>query len=271
MIARAALADAAARLPGDTPRLDAELLLAHLLGTDRAGLLLRRLGDALDADAWAALVARRMTGEPVAYIVGEREFWSLPFRVTPAVLIPRPDSETLVEAALAHAPEAPSVLDLGTGSGCLLLATLSERPAGWGVGVDRSPAAAAVAADNARRLGLAERASIVVGDWGSALDARFDVVLSNPPYIEAGEALPRDVAEHEPHAALFAGADGLDAYRTLMPRLPSLLRPGGRAHLEIGATQADLVIELAHRAGLGAEARHDLAGRPRCVTMYATN
>lgn len=270
MKARQVIAQAAARLPGDTPRLDAELLLAHLLGIDRGRLLLRRLDDEIDAAAYHALIDRREGGEPVAYVTGEREFWSLPFRVTPDVLIPRPDSETIVEAALERAGPAPRVLDLGTGSGCLLLALLSERRGGWGLGIDRSEAAARVAADNARRLGLADRAAFVVGDWDAALDARFDIVLSNPPYIGADEPLPRDVAGFEPASALFAGPDGLDDYRRIVPRLPKLLSENGCAHLEIGSTQADLVVALGREAGLSAEVRFDLARRPRCVTLSAT-
>lgn len=267
---RVAIAEAAARLAGDTPRLDAELLMAHLLEVDRGTLLLRRLDEEIDAAAYDSLIDRRAHGEPVAYITGEREFWSLPYRVTPDVLIPRPDSETIVEAALERAGPAPRVLDLGTGSGCLLLAVLSERPGGWGLGVDRSQAAAQVAAGNARRLGLADRAAFIVGDWDSAIDTRFDIVLSNPPYIGNDEPLPRDVAGFEPASALYAGPDGLDDYRRIVPRLPKLLSENGRAHLEIGSTQADLVVALGREAGLSAEVRFDLARRPRCITLSAT-
>ena len=270
MRAREAIARAAARLPGDSPRLDAELLAAHLIGVDRDELLLRRLDEAIDATAYAALVERRVADEPVAYMLGHREFWSLDFRVTPDVLIPRPDSETLVEAALAAAGPRPRVLDLGTGSGCLLLAVLHERPGGWGVGVDRSESAAGVAQDNARRLGLGDRAAFVVGDWASAIDGRFDVVLSNPPYIGTSEALPFEVAGFEPSSALYAGADGLDDYRRLIPMLPGLLAPWGSAYLEIGHAQSDLVMAMAAVHGFLPELRCDLAGRPRCVSLRAT-
>ena len=270
MRAREAIAAAAARLPCDCPRLDAELLAAHLIGVDRSALLLRRLDADIDAAAFEALVDRRLAHEPVAYIVGRREFWSLDFRVTPDVLIPRPDSETLVEAALAAASVAPRVLDLGTGSGCLLLAVLSERRGGWGVGVDRSAGAAAVALDNARRLGLADRAAFVVGDWTAAISGRFDLVLANPPYIGTGEPLDREVAEFEPASALFAGADGLDDYRRIVPALADLLAPGGSAHLEIGHAQADVVMAMGAAAGFVPELRRDLAGRPRCVSLRAT-
>ena len=183
MRAREAIARGAATLPGGTARLDAELLIAHLLGVERGELLLRHLDDEVDAPEADRLFARRAAGEPLSYIVGFREFWSLPFRVTPDVLIPRPDSETLIEAAMAALPAdaAPRVLDLGTGSGCLLLAALHQWPRGWGMGVDRSERAAAVARDNAVRLGLADRASFVVGDWTAAIGGRFDLILANPP------------------------------------------------------------------------------------------
>jgi release factor glutamine methyltransferase len=267
MRARDAIAAAAARLPGDCPRLDAELLAAHLIGVDRSELLLRHLDDAIDAGSFGALVERRMAEEPVAYILGHREFWSLDFRVTPDTLIPRPDSETLVDAALAAAGDAPRILDLGTGSGCLLLSVLHERPHGWGVGVDRSAGAAAVAADNARRLGLADRAAFLVGDWTAAIGGRFDLVLANPPYVGTGEILDREVADHEPRSALFAGADGLDDYRRIIPALRAILTPAGSAHLEIGHAQADLVSEIAVAEGFAPVLRRDLAGRSRCLSL----
>jgi release factor glutamine methyltransferase len=268
---RAAITVAARQLAHDTARLDAELLMAHLLRVERSALLLKHLDDPLDMAVFDALIARRAAGEPVAYITGTREFWSLPFRVTPDVLIPRPDSETLVEAALERAPVAPRVLDLGTGSGALLLAVLFERPAGWGVGVDASEAAARVAKGNAEALGLDGCASFVAADWDTALNARFDVILANPPYIATGEALPHDVAGFEPHSALYAGDDGLDDYRRIVPRLPHLLSPAGAAHLEIGHTQSDVLTALANAAGLVATLRRDLAGKPRCLTCRLAN
>lgn len=266
---REAIGAASVRLPGDTPRLDAELLAAHLLGVERGELLLRRLDEAIDAAAYEALIARRVAGEPVAYITGEREFWSLPFRVTPDVLIPRPDSETLIEAAVADLPAdaAPRVLDLGTGSGCLLLAALHQWPSGWGVGVDRSVAAVDVARSNARRLGLSDRAYFVVGSWTDALVGMFDLVLANPPYIGVDEPLPHEVADFEPASALYAGADGLDDYRRIVPVLPQILSPAGVAYLEIGHAQADLVMEMASDAGMEPRLHRDLAGRPRCVSL----
>lgn len=269
MRAREAIAWGAATLPGETARLDAELLIAHLLGVERGELLLRRLDDEVCEVEAERLFGRRAAGEPLSYIVGFREFWSLPFRVTPDVLIPRPDSETLIEAVIMALPAdaAPRVLDLGTGSGCLLLAALHQWPRGWGVGVDQSERAAVVARDNAARLGLADRASFVVGDWTAALDGRFDLILANPPYIANGESLSHEVADYEPASALYAGADGLDDYRRIVPALPDLLAAHGSAHLEIGMTQADLVMRMAADVGLRADLRHDLAGRPRCVTL----
>lgn len=247
-------------------RLDAEVLLAHLLDTSRMALLLAQDRDIDDA-AFTALVDRRASGEPVAYITGRREFWSLDLTVTPDVLIPRPDSETLIEAALAafgdFAPQ--SILDLGTGSGALLLAALDCWPDAFGVGIDRSESAARVAHDNAVRLGMP--ASFMVGDWATAVDARFDLVLANPPYVESHAELARDVRDHEPASALFAGDDGLDAYRVLVPALPALIADGGLALVEIGATQADAVAELAAQAGLAVQLHRDLAGNPRALAL----
>jgi release factor glutamine methyltransferase len=264
MQAGTALRAAATRID----RLDAEVLLAHLLGLSRMALLLALDRD-IDAAAFAALVDRRAAGEPVAYIIGHREFWSLDLTVTPDVLIPRPDSETLIEAAQRHfARRAPrAILDLGTGSGALLLAALDCWPGAFGVGVDRSEAASRVARGNAARLRLP--ATFVVGDWATALAARFDLVLANPPYVETGAELARDVRDHEPASALFAGADGLDDYRRLVPALPALLAPGGIAVLEIGATQDVAVSALAAAAGLGAQLHRDLAGRPRALVLRA--
>lgn len=260
----------------DTPQLDARLLVAAALGLKPDAL---RLADdrpiAADGEARIeALVARRIEArEPVSRILGRREFWSLDFRVTPDVLDPRPDSETLVEAALALVPNRSAplrVLDLGTGSGCLLLAVLLERPSAAGLGIDASEAALAVARENAARLGFAERARFQRGDWGRGLAERFDLILCNPPYIAERErpALAPEVARHDPPEALFAGPDGLDAYRAILPDLPRLLADGGRALLEIGATQAGAVSELARRAGLDVlEIKRDLAKRERCIVL----
>ncbi|MHA6768788.1 peptide chain release factor N(5)-glutamine methyltransferase [Sphingobium ummariense] len=262
-----ALRDAAERLgpASGTPRLDAELLLAHALGLSRADLLLRQRDLSVPA-AFDALLARRMAGEPVAYIVGTRDFWTLSLRVTPDVLIPRPDSETLMEAAIAHfAGRAPQrVLDLGTGSGALLLAALDQWSLATGLGVDISPAALAVAQSNADRLGMASRAAFRQGDWGEGVSGPFDLILVNPPYIARSAALSGDVL-HEPEGALFAGPEGLDDYRRIAPQLPSLLAPGGVALLEIGYDQAAAVGNILGAQGLAVSVRRDLAGHDRCL------
>jgi len=254
----------------DSARLDAELLMAHALGVDRSKLFLQHMGDAVPA-GFAALVARRAAHEPVAYIRGYQEFWGLNFRVTPDVLIPRGDSETLVEVALAARPAARRVLDCGTGSGALLLAVLHDLPQATGVGIDRSEAALVVARGNAKALGLASRADLRSGNWtvpGWADDlGRFDLILANPPYVEDGADLPPSVREHEPAGALFAGPDGLDDYRVLISQLPDLLVPGGVALVEIGHTQDKPVGDLARGAGFGVRLHHDLAERPRALEL----
>ena len=251
-------------------RFDAEVLLAAVLGVERGTLLLDpdRQFRPLEFENW---VVRRAGGEPVAYITGRREFWSLDLLVSPAVLIPRPDSETLIEAALGAFAQRPpaTILDLGTGSGALLLAALAEWPAATGLGVDASAAALAVAADNAQRLGFGDRVAFALGDWGQGVDQRFDLILCNPPYVETGADLARDVRDHEPASALFAGPDGLNDYRVLVPQLPGLLREGGVAIIEIGWTQAEAVTALAAAAGLRAMVRRDLAGRDRCLVLHA--
>jgi release factor glutamine methyltransferase len=249
-------------------RFDAEVLLAHLAGTDRLALLAGPADLDLDEAAFAALVDRRAAGEPVAYITGQREFWSLALRVTPDVLIPRPDSETLIEAAVEARRDRPpsTILDLGTGSGALLLAALSEWPRARGLGIDRSAAALAVARGNAEHLGFGRRAAFQPGDWGAGLRQRFDLVLANPPYVETTAELSADV-RREPASALFAGAEGLDEYRRLVPQLPGLLNPGGVAVIEIGATQAAAVTAVAAAQGLAGSVRRDLAGRDRCLVL----
>jgi release factor glutamine methyltransferase len=250
-------------------RFDAEVLLAHLAGVDRLALMAGPAEIAVDPAAFEALIGRRAAGEPTAYITGTREFWSLPLRVTPDVLIPRPDSETLIEAAQGACKDRPpaTILDLGTGSGALLLATLSEYPRSRGLGIDLSPAALVVASGNARALGFANRAVFAAGDWGRGLRQRFDLILSNPPYVEDDAELAPDVRDHEPASALFAGADGLDAYRVLVPQLPGLLNPGGVAVLEIGFNQAAAVSEIAVEAGFVVVTRRDLAGLDRCLVL----
>ena len=255
----------------DTARLDAELLMAEALDCTRSELFLRRMRDPAPLD-YAGLVARRAAHEPVAYIRGYQEFFGLGFRVTPDVLIPRGDSEVLVEAALAARPQARRVLDLGTGSGALLLAALSELPGdALGVGIDRSVAALSVATANARALKLGERTELRLADWSapgwSDGLAPFDLILANPPYVEDAAELAPSVRAYEPAGALFAGAEGLDDYRVLIPQLPSLLAPGGLAFVEIGAGQAAAVTRIAAQAQLSATLHRDLGGRPRVLEL----
>ena len=267
-----ALRDAAAALAevSDTARLDAEVLMAHVLGASRSDLLLRHMGDAVPA-GFAALVARRMAHEPVAYITGQQEFYGRPFAVTHDVLIPHGDSETLVKAALAAAPAPRRVLDCGTGSGALLLSVLAERPGAKGIGIDRSPAALAVAAGNAAALGLADRAALLLRDWDqpgwSDGLGQFDLILANPPYVEDDAELAVSVGQYEPTGALFAGPEGLDAYRVLLAQLPELLAEGGSVQVEIGWQQADSVAAIAHAAGFTSALQRDLAGRPRVISL----
>lgn len=268
----AALRAAADRLAtgSDTARLDAEVLMAHALGVSRSDVLLRHMRDPVPA-GFAALVERRASHEPVAYITGHQEFFGLPFAVSPAVLIPRSDSEVLVETALAARPDARRVLDCGTGSGALLLAALAQLPAATGVGIDRSDAALAVARRNAAALGLADRAELRVADWTQSHWAddlgQFDLILANPPYVEDAADLAAAVRDHEPAGALFAGPDGLDDYRVLVPQLPALLAPGGTACVEIGHRQAETVGAIAAAAGLAATLHRDLGGRPRVLEL----
>lgn len=217
------------------------------------------------------MVERRVGREPLAYILGWQEFWSLRFGVSPATLIPRADSETLIQAALAARPGGVSrVLDLGTGTGCLVLAALSEMPRAWGLGIDRSPAAAALAWGNAGALGLAGRCAMVAADWAAPVAGRFDLVLSNPPYIETATiaGLMPEVAWFEPGSALDGGADGLAAYRVIIGSLDRVLAPGGVAVLEVGIGQDGAVRALAAAAGFGTvRTRADLAGIVRAVSI----
>lgn len=271
---RSTLREAAERLSAtsDTARLDAELLMAHALGISRTELLLRHLHAGLPA-SFTSLLERRLKHEPIAYILGTQPFYGLDLEVSAAVLIPRGDSETVIDAARAAREGRPParILDLGTGSGALLLAALSLWPDAQGIGLERSAAAREIAARNAVRNRLAARAQIIAGDWtqpgwtgGLGVS---DLVLANPPYVEEGAALDVSVSAHEPAEALFAGPDGLDDYRLLIPALPALLAPGGTALFEIGAAQGEAVAALAKAAGLTARVHQDLAGRPRCVEM----
>lgn len=265
-----ALARAAQKLAATsgTPRLDAELLMAHAIGITRESLLLSP-PDMVPA-MYQALVDRRLAGEPMAYITGRRAFWTIELEVGPGALVPRPDSETLIAAAVAHFAGTPGparILDLGTGPGTLLLAALDQWPQATGLGVDISPEALLYATANAVRLGLASRADLRRGDWASGVDGRFDLVLVNPPYVAEGEELGPGVAEFEPAEALFAGADGLAEYRRIAPALGPLLAPGGLAAVEIGSSQAEAVAQLLEAAGLKPRLARDLAGRPRALLI----
>nr|WP_044564302.1 peptide chain release factor N(5)-glutamine methyltransferase [Azospirillum sp. B4] len=258
-----------------SPRLDVRLLAEQALGWSRATLLLE--GDRpVPADARAALdalVDRRAAREPVSRILGRREFWSLEFQLAPDTLDPRPDTETLVETALRHLPDGARprrLLDLGTGSGCILLALLSELTGAWGLGVDIAPGAARAAAANARALGYADRSAWMVGSWTDALGggARFDAIVSNPPYIPAADiaGLEPEVRTFDPLRALDGGADGLDPYRHLARVAAGLLLPGGILAVEHGSGQGADVAALLQAGGLDvAERVDDLAGHDRVV------
>jgi release factor glutamine methyltransferase len=288
----------------ETPRLDAELLAAHVLGLGRMEML-ARLQDLTAPTGYAELIDRRLTHEPVAYITGIQPFWDLDLHVTPAVLIPRSDSETLIEASLEaytklkYTPR--HILDLGTGSGALLLAALSAFPTATGVGIDASNTAIGVAKDNATRCGMSGRVSFARINWrhngwveqalqrnrsaelvevrlsgkhpsaGSGLRSitprSFDLILANPPYIATDTLLDPMVTKHEPHEALFAGADGLDDYHILLPALPALLASNGIAIFEIGFDQAESVSDIARTAGLEPSLRLDLSGNPRALVL----
>jgi release factor glutamine methyltransferase len=261
----------------DTPDLDARLLVGHVLGLDHSGLV-RESERPLGPRALAgidALAARRLAGEPVARVIGVKEFWGLPFAIAPAVLVPRPETETVVETALgrldaAGARERPlRIVDLGTGSGAILVALLHELREASGIGTDCSVAAIETARENARLLGVAPRAAFVACDFGAALGGGFDLVVANPPYVASGEiaTLAREVRDFDPLAALDGGADGLAAYRTILADAGRLLAPGAFLVMEVGAHQSDAVSTLADAAGLTATAATpDLAGIPRVVS-----
>jgi release factor glutamine methyltransferase len=299
-----ALAEATQQLQAvsDTARLDAELLLAHALGLERGAMLLT-LRDLDVPTAFPALIERRLAHEPVAYIIGRQAFWDLDLEVNPAVLIPRADSETLIEAAQDYfAGRQPSrILDLGTGSGALLLAALSLFPKAEGLAIDASPAALRVASSNAARLGFADRAQFIHASWRDAdwmnrdcprmgtvpncpdhmqpamgtvpirgqslASTPFDLILCNPPYVETQADLARQVRDYEPPSALFAGEEGLDDYNILIPQIPALLAPGGIAIFEIGKGQELAVSNLAANCGLSYAQHTDLAGIIRAISM----
>ena len=269
---RGAAALAAAGI--EDARREARMLLHHALGVPGRSLLSpdAKVNEAM----FDALVARRASREPMAFILGRQGFWTLDLEVSPATLIPRADSETLIHAALAAFPDRArvrTILDLGTGTGALLLAALVEFPGAVGVGIDIAPAAVALAARNAQANGLAGRAMFLAGRWGAAVAGRFDLVLANPPYIAAADiaGLMPEVAAHEPRAALDGGGDGLDAYRAIIADLPRLLAPGGVAILELGQGQAAPVAALAAGAGLaGAQTRADLGGIARALLVRSS-
>ena len=254
----------------DTARLDAEVLMAHCLGVTRSQMLIRGMHEPAPG-AFAKAVQRRATHEPVAYITGKQEFFGHEFAVEPGILIPRSDSETLVEAALELGAAPARVLDLGTGSGALLISFLAQRPQAKGVGIDASATALRVAEGNADNLSVADAADFRLRDWREAGWSddlgEFDLILCNPPYVEEDAKLAPDVRDFEPASALFAGAEGLDDYRKIIPQLRSLMTPGAIALLEIGATQAEAASELAEKAGFVVALRHDLANRPRVLIL----
>lgn len=272
--------EAVARLQAakiETPEADARILLRLALGMDDAALVAASRTPVSEQQQirFERLIARRIAREPVARIAGYKEFWSRSFKLNADTLVPRPETETLVEAALAIFPERDAplrVLDLGTGSGILLAAILSERPQASGAGIDRSESALAIARENLKALGLAGRAQLVCGDWGAASGQTFDLVIANPPYIRSKEisALALEVREHDPHLALDGGADGLDAYRKIIAELPHLLSRNGAAVLELGIGQEPLAAGLARAQGLfvGGPGRCDLGGVPRALILY---
>jgi release factor glutamine methyltransferase len=264
----------------DNPQLDARVILCHVLGLDHAGLVTRDsalLGRA-ESERLAELARRRVGGEPVARLVGRKEFWGLEFQLGPDTLVPRPETELLVETALAAARAmAPEdglrIADLGVGSGAILLALLSELPAASGIGTDRSFGALVTARANAQRLALASRASFAVSHFGEALAGGFDLVVSNPPYVASGDiaSLAPDVRDHDPRAALDGGPDGLDAFRAIAADASRLIRPRGRLGVELGAGQAAAAGAIFAAAGLRpiGPLRHDLAGIPRVLLLAA--
>lgn len=259
----------------DSARLDTQLLLAHVLCMTREELLMRESVEMTEFQSaqFAALVARRASRIPISQLLGRKEFWGLTFKVSADTLTPRPDSETIIEALLAHQPRRSAqlrILDLGTGTGCLLLAALSEYPQSRGLGVDISERALAVAAENAASLRLEKRAEFKKSVWNSAINGVWDIVISNPPYIPAGEiqGLAPEVSRHEPRLALDGGSDGLDCYREITRFLPEILAESGMALLEVGRGQAQDVASLGQSHGLSlAGIACDLSGVGRCVIL----
>jgi release factor glutamine methyltransferase len=271
VVARVAARLAAAGI--ENARFESWLLLAAATGRARAELMAGAAAT-LEPEPTARLdelVRRRLAREPIAYILGEKEFWSLTFEVGPAVLIPRPETETVVQAVLCeigNRTAALRILDLGTGSGCLLLALLSELPEATGLGIDHSAAALALAERNAKRLALADRSRFWAGHWGESQEERFDVIVSNPPYVteHAWTGLQPEIREFEPKAALVGGPDGLAAYHALARDCARLLARDGLCALEIGCGQGDAVSRILSDHALAVDARYDdLAGIERCL------
>lgn len=254
------------------PQREARLLIAHVLKTSYENIFFtndRCLANDEEA-LFETLLQRRLNHEPISKITEYREFWSLPFRVTKDTLDPRPDSETLIEAVLAaypHKTQPLRILDLGTGTGCLLLSLLHEYPNAWGVGVDRSEAASSIAQENALRLNLKNRCAFIVGNWGDALTTSFDIIISNPPYIGHNEPLPPEVVTYDPHIALFAGDDGLRDYRILADQLPKLATPDSTIFLEMGAGQFDAIRAIFSFA-FSIQTVLDLNGKERCIIFH---
>jgi len=260
----------------ETPDLDARLLIGAALGIDHTALAIQAMRTITrdEATAIALFAERRIAHEPVARILGRKEFWGLDLELSGDTLVPRPDTETIVEAALeslrsaSRASQAMSIADIGTGTGAILLALLTELDDATGVGTDISAGALATAEANARRLGLANRALFVRCDFAAALSGPFDLIVSNPPYIRSGDmaSLEADVRDHDPHLALDGGADGLAAYRAIVPQAMSLLRPGGVLVFEVGHDQSGEVAQLMQAAGfVPGAAKADLGGIPRAV------
>ncbi|MPZ59230.1 MAG: peptide chain release factor N(5)-glutamine methyltransferase [Rhizobiales bacterium] len=275
--ARRSLAGALRRQQFDTPELDARVLIGHALSLDHAGMIrdANRPLSRKEVDVIAAVAARRFKREPVARIVGVKEFWSLPLSVSAATLVPRPETETVVEAALTAVDtnggrQRPlRLLDIGTGSGALLLALLAELPKATGVGTDVSFAALEVARSNAVRLSLAGRAGFIACDVAAALRSPFDLIVSNPPYVvhDAIATLAPGVRDYEPHVALDGGTDGLDAHRAIAAQVPTVLAPGGLLVVEIGAGQGAAVEAIMQGHGLAVTAlTRDISGILRALT-----
>lgn len=260
-----------------TPALDARLLIASAIGIapDQLVLVDDRTLSPAESHAIERAIDRRLAGEPVARIVGEKEFWGLSFRLSPATLVPRPDTETLIDATLAwidrtHRREEPlRIVDIGTGSGAIVIALLTALPNAIGLGIDLSEEAARTARDNATRLGVGDRCLFIRGRWSHSCGA-MDVIASNPPYIVSNviETLDREVKDHDPMLALDGGADGLDAYRAILGDLGRVMAPGGATFLEIGFDQAVALASLAAEAGFEATIHADLAGHDRVVELH---